>query len=109
MLSKEEAKKFIENTCGKGWLTLVDILYDNCPENIVITEVFQKYSGLEVRFEGRDENFEYLKESLNTVSQKMCEICGQSGEYTIINGWETTLCELHFDESDAKEKYRKED
>ena len=106
MLNRKEAKKFIEDTSGKGWLVLVDIVYDNCPEEIIITEVFQKYSGLTVRFEGRNEKFEYLLSSLNTVSKKICEICGQSGDYSIINGWETTLCESHHEESTATKKYR---
>jgi hypothetical protein len=38
----------------------------------------------------------------------MCEVCGKSGDSTIMDGWETTLCDQHYKESDAKVKYRKE-
>lgn len=108
MLRLEEAKEFIRKTNGEGWLLLVDIIYDNLPAGIVITEVFQKYGGLEVRYEGQDEEFEYLVSNIRFISQKMCEICGRSGEYSIVDGWETTLCQMHHDKSEAKKKFRRE-
>ncbi len=76
------------------------------PNNIEITEVFQKWAGLKVRCEGEDKNFEELTNMIYSISQIMCEMCGVSGGYTIIDGWETTLCNQHFKESDAKEKHQ---
>lgn len=108
MLSREKAKQGIKESCGDGWLILVDVVYDNLPSNIKINEVFQKWAGLEIRFEGEDEEFEELVLNVRYISEKICEICGKSGEFTIIDGWDTTLCRLHFDKSDAKKKYRKE-
>lgn len=107
MLKLEEAKKFISEHCGDGWLTLVDIVYDNLPTEIVIKEVFQKYGSLEIRYEGEDDEFEYLVSNVNFISKKICEMCGKSGGYSIIDGWETTLCKVHHDKSEAKKKYRK--
>ncbi len=106
-MDKESAVKQIKETCGLGWLTLVDIAYDNLPEKVKITEVFQKYAGLKIRYEGENEDFQELTEMIYFISQKMCEVCGSSGNYTIIDGWETTLCNQHFEASDAKEKYRR--
>jgi hypothetical protein len=40
-MDRESAKKHIKETCGSGWLNLIEIVYDNKPENIEITEVFQ--------------------------------------------------------------------
>ncbi len=100
------AKNHIQETCGLGWLNLVDIVFDNQPENVQITEVFQKWAGLEVRFRGEDEHFKELTQQVYYISRKMCERCGKSGFYTVMDGWETTLCEAHFMLSDAKSKSR---
>jgi hypothetical protein len=104
-MDKESARNHINATCGAGWLNLVDIAYDNKPEDIEIIEVFQKYAGLKITYEGENETFQELTDLIYHISQKMCEICGKSGDYTIIDGWETTLCNEHFSASDAKEKY----
>ncbi len=44
-MDREAAKEWILKTCGEGWLNLVDIIFDNKPENIEITVVFQKWAG----------------------------------------------------------------
>jgi len=106
MLNRATAKANIQQFNGLGWLTLVDIIYDNCPEGIVITEVFQKWGGLEVRHNGRHNEFEYLKDNVNYLSKKICEICGDSGGSSILDGWEKTLCEVHYTQSNATKKYR---
>ena len=85
---------------------MVDIVFDNQPENIEITEVFQKWAGLQIRFKGEDELFKELTQQVYYISQKMCELCGKSGYHTVIDGWETTLCDTHFMQSDSKAKYR---
>ncbi len=93
LMDKDTAKKHINETCGSGWLNLVDIVYDNKPENIEITEVFQKWAGLKIRYKGENEHFEELTDMIYFISQKMCEICGASANHTIIDGWETALCD----------------
>lgn len=105
-MDRAAAKKQITETCGVGWLTLVDIVYDNVPEGIEIKEVFQKWGGLKVQYDGENIHFEELVDNVYYISQKMCEVCGKSGGNTIMDGWETTLCDQHYKESDAKEKYR---
>ena len=108
MLDKELAKKQIKEHCGDGWLFLVDIIYDNAPNQIKINEIFQKWAGLEIRFEGTDAEFNELVENVNFMSKRICEKCGKSGAYSIIDGWETTLCDLHYKKSNGKKKYRRE-
>lgn len=105
-MNKEDAKRHIQETCGSGWINLIEIVFDNKPENIEITEVFQKWAGLKVKFNGESEQFQYMLDCIYEVSQKMCEICGKSGHYVIIDGWETSLCHQHYEESNANEKHR---
>lgn len=105
-MDRDSAKKHIQETCGLGWMNLIDIVYDNKPEDIEIREVFQKWAGLKVDYKGEDMHFKELTDRIYYVSQNMCEICGKSGGSTIVDGWETTLCAQHFEESDAKEKHR---
>ena len=68
MLDKELAKK----PCGDGWLFLVDIIYD-VSRQIKINEIFQKWAGLEIRFEGTDAEFNELVENVNFMSRKICQ------------------------------------
>jgi hypothetical protein len=89
-----------------GWTHLLDVLYDNLPEGIVITEVFQKWGGLKISFHGEHELFEELADSIYHVSQYLCEICGASAKSCILDGWETTLCLAHYEAAAGKQKYR---
>lgn len=106
--NRDIAKKHIRETCGEGWLNLVDILFDNKPEGISITEVFQKWGGLKVSYTGENIHFEELADTVYHISEKMCEVCGASARCCIMDGWETALCDRHYQESDAREKYREE-
>jgi hypothetical protein len=101
-----QAKTHIMETCGAGWLNLVDIAYDNKPDNIVITEVFQKWGGLMIGYQGEDELFNELVDHIYYISTKICEICGKSACISVMDGWETALCDVHYQESTAKQKYR---
>ncbi|MDP2386673.1 MAG: hypothetical protein Q8M29_09905 [Bacteroidota bacterium] len=107
-ITKEAAKEWITKTCGEGRLNLVDIIYDNKPENIEITMVFNKWAGLKVDFIGKDVIFEELLETIYSISEKMCTICGKSGRRVVIGGVETTLCDQHYNSIEGKEKYRAE-
>lgn len=107
-VDRDSAKRHISETCGTGWLDLVELVYDNKPPGVEITEVCQKWAGLKVSYTGENGQFKDLTEMVYYISQKICEVCGATGCYTIIDGWETTLCDRHFDASPAKEKYREE-
>lgn len=99
MINRENAIDHLNKNKHQGWITLVEIIYDNLPQDIIITEVFQKWAGLEIRFDGENEEFSYLVENVRYISKKICEVCGKSGSYSIIDGWETTLCETHHNSS----------
>jgi hypothetical protein len=104
-LEREAAKAWIVKTCGEGWLNMADIAYDNLPEGLFITEVFQKWGGLKINFEGENEVFEELTDQIYYLSQYLCELCGKSAQTAILDGWETAVCREHFEKSAAKEKF----
>ncbi|MCU0436534.1 MAG: hypothetical protein MUC49_01385 [Raineya sp.] len=104
-MDRETAKAFIEKHYGIGWLNLVDIVYDNVPDDeIEITEVFQKWGALKIRYTGKDEGFAEMLEHISYISQKMCEVCGKSARETIIGSWVNTLCQEHYEELSSKMK-----
>lgn len=105
-MNRQEAKDHISETCGIGWFNLLDIIYDNAPSSVHITEVFQKYGGLKIRYNGDNHHFEELVDIVYYISQKMCEKCGKSAGLTIIDNWETTLCDEHYDTAIAVEKHK---
>lgn len=104
--NREAVKKHFENNGTTGWFVLLDIVYDHKPEQVTITEVFEKYAGLEVRYSGEDEDYSYLLNAVRTISEHLCQVCGASGKQALIDGWETTLCDEHFECSDARTKIR---
>lgn len=107
-MDRETALAHILSTCGEGWLTLVEIIYNNKPSEVKIQMVFQKWGGLKVEYVGENELYEELLDCIYEISQKMCEVCGKSAGITVIDGWETTLCKAHFDTNDSLQKYRSE-
>lgn len=105
-MEREAAKEWITKNEGTGWLTLVDIIYDNKPESIEITEVFNKWAGLKVTIIGEDGEFEDLLNTIYSISEKMCTLCGKSGRHAVIDGIETTLCDQHYNTIEGEKKYR---
>lgn len=97
-MTKEEAKQHLLKCNEAGWLKFIDSAFHNKPENVEITEVFEKWGALEIRFEGECEYFERVLERINQRSTEICEICGEKGEETVVGGWVTTLCNLHYNE-----------
>lgn len=96
-MTKERALQHIYETCGNGWLTLVEILYDNCPDDLTIETVYQKWAGLRIDTSKEDTIFDELIDAVYLVSKSTCEICGKSAKNATIKDWERTLCKEHFD------------
>ncbi len=46
MWTRDDSKKWIEKTCGKGWLKLVDEVYDKLPNDLKINQAYQKWGTL---------------------------------------------------------------
>jgi len=94
-MERDQAKNRILRDCGEGWLDLVDEAYDNLPHGIEITSVYQKYASLRFDIEPDCNEFgEYLLE-IESRSESICEVCGNSGSLCTKNSWERTLCNKH--------------
>lgn len=95
MWTKEESKKWIQKTCGTGWLKLVDEVYDKLPNNLQINQAYQKWGRLMFDLEQENENFEKFLETIEEKSSETCEKCGSIGQEVIITGWMHTRCTDH--------------
>lgn len=105
-MTLEEAKKQLISNEQIGWLGLLESAYNCKPAHIDITEVFQKWGTLEIRFEGESEYFERIVSKINLRSTEICEICGKKGVDAILDGYEQTLCNTHYNDSPAIKKWR---
>ncbi|NHZ93279.1 hypothetical protein F2P45_30345 [Massilia sp. CCM 8733] len=94
-MDRAEAKQWIEKTCGRGWLYLVDEIFDKVPPGIVIEEVFQKWGHLHVTYSPYDEAFESFLFDIEHLSAGLCEICGKPGEEKMHDGWSIARCPRH--------------
>jgi hypothetical protein len=99
MWTREQSKEWIKQTCGVGWLKLIDEVYDKLPDNIEIIQVYQKYAGLKFDLNQENLEFESFLNEIEERSKHICEICGKDGFLTIVDGWEKTLCSYHFKNS----------
>lgn len=95
MLTRKESKEWIEKTCGKGWLILVDEVYDKLPEYLIITQTYQKWGVLKFDTNIDDQDFETFLQSIEDKSSMICEICGESGGEVTVDNWVHTRCEAH--------------
>ncbi len=93
MILKNEARKYIKTTCGDGWLSFVDKVYQKLPTGTIITQVYQKYGALRFDIEPENIDFETFLDTIEQISEKTCEICGEIGDEKIVNGFVETLCD----------------
>ena len=101
-MTRDEAKKQIEEICGKGWLPLVDKAFDRLPPGVTIECAFQKYGQLRFDTTPQDETYKKYLFDIAEESEAMCEVCGEAASEQIVDGWITTVCELHFAELSNK-------
>ncbi len=94
-MNRLEAKKWILEKCGKGWLGLIDEVFDNLPAGIEIIQVYQKYAGFCVDINPASESFEDFLADIEERSCSLCEICGKEANQYEIQGWEYTRCVDH--------------
>lgn len=100
--------------CSEGWYTLLDNLCasiqshmeyaaknaerwgEEPPEAVVAVQVKEKYGGLRFYYDGGDEFVRGLTSMAETMSEYICEVCGNAGKQRS-NRWVSTLCDLHYD------------
>ncbi len=94
-MDREEAKAWINKTCGEGWLPLVDTVFDKLPPNITVTSTYQKWGALRFDIDPWDESCESLLEGIEDRSLETCEVCGEKGNEKEIDNWIHTRCKDH--------------
>ena len=83
MINLEEAKEM----CGKGWLELIEKVYQNKPIRIDITDIKEKMGWLRIYFSGNEglsfedwNKFSDLVSNVEDESMTICEECGENAE-----------------------------
>jgi hypothetical protein len=94
----------------EGWYELIKDLIDDLIKlgwNKQVCQVKEKFGG--VRFyinEGSDEIFKRIGNAEND-SYKICEKCGEQGQFRNDIGWYLTLCDEHYKEKKSNYEKRK--
>ena len=95
MWNLQKTQAHIEATCGKGWLPLVEEVYQKLPSHLKITQAYQKWGELCFDLDQEDEAFGAILEEIQLRSSQMCEICGADGKERIVDNWVHTRCASH--------------
>lgn len=89
--------------CDDGWF---DIIHDLCTrlqqyidntsvEQVVATQVKEKYGTLRFYYHGGDDYTDVLVAEAERKSAEVCEVCGDKGKLMSFGGWLKTVCEKH--------------
>jgi hypothetical protein len=95
MWTREESKRWIEKSCGEGWLILVDEVYDRLPSHLIINQAYQKWGLLRFDLDKEDKEFETFLDSIEEQSGTVCELCGEEGTEVTVSNWIHTRCKAH--------------
>ena len=86
-IPREEAKLCV----GAGWHKLIDRVYDDLPDGVIVVQVKEKLGGLRVYVEHAVLDFFDLLGDIEIESLQTCEKCGEAGEPRE-GGWIRTRC-----------------
>ena len=91
-MTREQAK-----TCvGEGWSVLIDKIYDQLIEEMIVVQVKEKLGSLRVYVQCASESVRDLINDIQQQSYSICEICGAASiQATNEHRMTTTRCELH--------------
>ena len=86
--------------CGNGWYWLLDNLMDtikhyskdNDVPLINITQIKEKYGGLDFNYHGGDRLIFGIVWLAESMSRKICEYCGTNKNVGMTQGWNSTIC-----------------
>ncbi|MEX3949823.1 hypothetical protein AB4Y40_18985 [Paraburkholderia sp. EG287B] len=89
--------------CGDGWFDLLDALALNLQHattsagapQVVAVQVKQKFGVLRFYADGADDRQRAMIELAETMTGRICEVCGNKGKLVSKNGWMMTRCPAH--------------
>lgn len=64
-------------------------------EQVVVSQIKEKFGGLRFYYDGGDEYIAGLVEMAEVWAENSCEVCGAPGKNSNVRGWLQTLCETH--------------
>ena len=87
---------------GDGWFNLIDNLCDtiqqyvdvNQKEQVVFTQVKEKFGSLRIYTEGHNELIEGMIWFAEHLSHTVCDVCGKEGKLNK-SGWLSCRCDEH--------------
>lgn len=90
--------------CGDGWFFLLDKLFEtiqsyldcNNKEQVILSQVKEKFGTLRVYCEGADDIVYGMIWFAERLSANICEICGEKGKLNSL-GWIKCRCDKHLD------------
>lgn len=84
------------DSVGPGWKPLVEEIFNNKPDNVLVVQVKEKFGALRVYHEPYNEAFQELINAQEKKSLSMCEVCGKKGKL-YGTGYLRTLCREHIE------------
>jgi len=94
-MNKQEARDWISKTCGEGWLSLVDEVFNVLPDDTEVKAIYQKWGALNFDVSNWNEQVQSLHDHIENQSLKTCEVCGKFGVLVEIEDWSHTRCTIH--------------
>ncbi len=64
-------------------------------EQVVVTQIKEKFGGLRFYYDGGDDYIAGLVEMAEVWAENACEVCGAPGKESNVRGWLQTLCDTH--------------
>ena len=99
--------------CGDGWYVILDALMaeiknhlenknrndkdSKVPHTLEILQIKEKYGGLCFYVGGADSETYGMIRLAESLSYKICELCGSTKDVGITQGWNITCCKKCFD------------
>jgi hypothetical protein len=91
-INREEAKTYV----GEGWAGLIDKIYDQLTEEMIVCQVKEKIGSLRVYVQFASESVRDLINDVHRESYSICEICGAASiQATNKHRSTMTRCDLH--------------
>ncbi len=64
-------------------------------EQVVVTQIKEKFGGLRFYYDGGDDYIAGLVEMAEVWAENTCEVCRAPGKEFNVRGWLQTLCDTH--------------
>ena len=100
-------------SCGDGWFDLIDELCDSIQSyidnnsrqdriipQVIVEQVKEKFGTLRFYYQGGNDTIHGMVWFAESMSGKICEVCGNPGTRQSGNGWIYTACKAHSQSND---------